>query len=132
VGVIIGAAFGKLVSSLVNDIFMPLIGLILGGTNLSGAFYALDGQKYASAADAAAAGVGTLNYGLFLQTVIDFLLMALCVFLFVKLVAKLTAKRKPRSRSAPRLCPSASRRSTRRPPAAACTSYYQKKTLSFF
>ena len=106
VGVIIGAAFGKIVSSLVNDIFMPLIGLILGGTNLSGAFYALDGQKYASAADAAAAGVGTLNYGLFLQTVIDFLLMALCVFLFVKLVAKLTAKKEaPAPAPAPRLCP---------------------------
>ncbi len=106
VGVIIGAAFGKIVSSLVNDIFMPLIGMIVGGANLSGAFYALDGQKYASIAAAAEKGVGTLNYGLFIQTVIDFLLMALCVFLFVKLIARLTAKKEaPAPAPAPRLCP---------------------------
>lgn len=107
VGVIIGAAFGKIVTSLVNDIFMPLIGLIAGNVNLSGAFYALDGKGYESAAKANELGVGTLNYGMFLQTVIDFLLMALCVFLFVKLIAKLSFKKKKEEAAAPapRLCP---------------------------
>ncbi len=106
VGVIIGAAFGKIVTSLVNDIFMPLIGLIVGNINLSGAFYALDGKHYDSIAMAAEKGVGTLNYGMFLQTVIDFLLMALCVFLFVKLIARLSYKKKEEAKPAPatRLC----------------------------
>ncbi len=108
VGVIIGAAFGKIVTSLVNDIFMPLIGLIVGGVNLSGAFYPLDGKVgvYTSIEQAVNNGVGTLNYGMFLQTVIDFLLMALCVFLFVKLMAKLSFKKKKEevAAHAPRLC----------------------------
>lgn len=106
VGVIIGAAFGKIVTSLVNDLFMPLIGLIVGSVNISGAFYALDGQPYASIEAASLAGVGTLNYGMFLQTVIDFLLMALCVFLFVKLIARLSFKKKEEAKPAPaaRLC----------------------------
>ncbi len=100
VGVIIGAAFGKIVTSLVNDIFMPLIGLIVGNVNLSGAFLALDGKVH-EAADAS-----TLNYGMFLQNIIDFLLMALCVFLFVKLFARLSLKKKKEevAAPAPRLC----------------------------
>jgi len=107
VGVIIGAAFGKIVTSLVNDIFMPVIGLIVGNVNLSGAFYALDGKVYESIAKANELGIGTLNYGMFLQTVIDFLLMALCIFLFVKLIAKLSFKKKKEEVAAPtpRLCP---------------------------
>lgn len=93
VGVMIGGAFGSIVSSLVNDIFMPLIGLLLGGFNVSGAFFALDGQAYASQEAAAAAGVGTLNYGMFVQKVIDFLIMAFCVFLVLRLMAKLMPKK---------------------------------------
>ncbi len=93
VGVMIGGAFGSIVSSLVNDIFMPLIGLLLGGFNVSGAFLALDGQLYASKEAAAAAGVGTLSYGMFLQKVIDFLIMAFCVFLVLRLMAKLMPKK---------------------------------------
>ena len=93
VGVMIGGAFGSIVSSLVNDIFMPVIGLILGGRNVSGAFLALDGQTYASKEAAAAAGVGTLNYGMFCQKIIDFLIMALCVFLVIRLMAKLMPKK---------------------------------------
>ena len=105
VGVIIGAAFGKIVTSLVNDLFMPLIGLVLGGVNVSGAFYALDGNFYASAEAAAAAGAGTLNYGLFFQAIIDFVLMALCVFLFLKLVARFGPKKKEEVPAPdPRLC----------------------------
>ena len=106
VGVIIGTAFGKIVSSLVGDIIMPLVGLIVGGIDLSGAFYALDGKSYVSIAAAAEAGAGTLNYGVFAQTVLDFLIMALCVFLFVKLIARLSLKKKEEAKPAPeaRLC----------------------------
>lgn len=105
VGVIIGAAFGKIVSSLVNDVFMPLISLVTGGVNVSGLFIQLGRWEtpFTSVDAAKAAGVSTLNYGLFLQTVIDFLLMAICVFLFVKMIAKL---KKPAPVAPPaRLCP---------------------------
>ena len=102
VGVMIGGAFGSIVSSLVNDIFMPVIGLLLGGLNVSGAFLALDGKVYATKDAAAAAGVGTLNYGMFLQKIIDFIIMAFCVFLFIRLMAKLMPK-KPAKES--RKCP---------------------------
>jgi len=99
VGVIIGAAFGKIVSSLVNDILMPLIGLIVGNVKLSGAFIALDGK-------ATEAGPGTLNYGMFLQAVIDFVLIALCVFLVLRVVLRFVAKKKEDTKPAPapRLC----------------------------
>ena len=83
---------------------MPLIGVLLGGLNLSGAFVALDGQRYASIEAAAAAGAGTLNYGAFLQSVIDFLIIAVCVFLFTKGVNKLLPK-KAEAPKKPRLCP---------------------------
>ena len=89
VGVIIGAAFGKIVSSLVSDIFMPLLGILTGSIHLTGAFFALDGQYYASQEAAAAAGVSTLNYGVFLQNVFDFLLIAMYVFIIVRYIGKL-------------------------------------------
>ena len=85
VGVMIGTAFGKITSSLVSDIFMPIIGLITGGLDFSGLFLALDGKSYPSVQAANDAGVGTLNYGAFITAVVDFVLIALCVFLFVKL-----------------------------------------------
>ena len=105
VGVIIGGAFGKIVSSLVADIFMPLIGMLTGGIDIRGAFYALDGGAYASAQAAADAGVGTLNYGVFLQNVIDFLLIALCIFLMIKLIAKVMPAKAEPPKEEPRLCP---------------------------
>lgn len=105
VGVMIGGAFGKIVSSLVSDIFMPLISLLTGTVNLGGLFYALDGNTYASVADATAAGVGVLNYGEFLNNVIDFILIALCVFLVVRLISKVMPK-KPAAPAVPtRECP---------------------------
>jgi large conductance mechanosensitive channel protein len=94
VGVIIGGAFGKIVTSLVNDIFMPFIGLLTGGKNVKGMFAILGNVDPAVAAeiksveDAAEAGVATLNYGLFIQTIIDFILVALCLFLVVKAINK--------------------------------------------
>ncbi len=106
VGVMVGGAFGKIVTSLVNDLFMPLIGLVLGGFNLSGAFLALDMNPYPSIEAAQAAGVGTMNYGVFLQTVLDFLLTALCVFFVIKLITKMRKKPEVAAPApAPRLCP---------------------------
>ncbi|HEY4951648.1 MAG TPA: large conductance mechanosensitive channel protein MscL [Candidatus Acidoferrales bacterium] len=86
VGFIIGAAFGKIVTSLVADIIMPPIGLIVGKVDFSGLFLNLSGKSYATLAEAKAAGAPTLNYGLFLNNVVDFLIVAFVVFLIVKMV----------------------------------------------
>ena len=92
IAVIIGGAFGKIVTSLVNDIFMPVIGLITGGKNVSGMFAVLgavpEGTTITSLDQAAELGVATLNYGLFIQAIIDFILVALCLFLVVKAINK--------------------------------------------
>lgn len=84
VGVIIGGAFGKIVNSLVNDIIMPLIGLVMNGVNVAGQFITLNGQQYASIEEAKKAGTGVLAYGSFLQNVIDFLIIAFVLFMVVK------------------------------------------------
>ncbi len=103
-GVMIGGAFSAIVTSLVNDLLMPLIGLITGGINLSGLFIALDLQSYPSIDAAKAAGVGTLNYGAFLQAVINFLIIAFCVFMVVKGMSRIIPK-KEEPKKAGRLCP---------------------------
>lgn len=92
VGVIIGGAFGKIVSSLVGDILMPLIGLVLGGANFSGLFFALDGGSYENIQAATDAGAGVLAYGAFIQNILDFLIIAFVIFLIVRSVNKLTEK----------------------------------------
>ncbi len=104
-GVMIGGAFSTIVNSLVNDLLMPLIGLLTGGINLSGLFVALDGQSYASIDAASAAGVGTLNYGAFIQNVINFMIIAFCVFMIVKLMSKLIPAKPEEPKKADRLCP---------------------------
>jgi large conductance mechanosensitive channel len=86
VGVIIGAAFGKIVSSLVDDILMPPIGRALGHVDFSSLFINLSDKSFDSLAAAKAAGAPTLNYGLFVNTVINFLIVAFCVFLLIQLV----------------------------------------------
>jgi len=88
VGIIIGAAFGKIVTSLVNDVIMPPIGLILGNVDFSGLFISLSGH-YETLAAAKAAAAPTLNYGMFLNTVIDFLIVAFVIFVLVKQVNRL-------------------------------------------
>jgi large conductance mechanosensitive channel len=88
VGFIIGAAFGKIVASLVADVIMPPIGLILGKVDFSSLFLNLSGKTYATLGEAKAAGAPTLNYGLFLNNVVDFLIVAIVVFLLVRLVNK--------------------------------------------
>ncbi len=92
VGVIIGASFGKIVSSMVSDILMPPIGLFLGKVDFSSLFVALNGQHYDTLALAKTAGAPTLNYGLFLNNVIDFLIVAFVVFLVVRQVNKIVPK----------------------------------------
>ena len=99
VGVIIGAAFGKIVSSLVEDVMMPPIGQLLGHVDFSGLFLSLDGKSYDSLAAAKAAHAATLNYGVFLNTVINFLIVAFCVFIVVQQVNRWT--RKPAAAAAP-------------------------------
>ncbi|RJP82814.1 MAG: large conductance mechanosensitive channel protein MscL [Candidatus Zixiibacteriota bacterium] len=95
VGIIIGAAFGKIVTSMVNDILMPPIGLILGKVDFSNLYFNLSGQDYASLAEAQAAGAPTINYGLFLNNVIDFIIVGFAIFLLIKQVNRL--KSKPRA-----------------------------------
>jgi large conductance mechanosensitive channel len=89
VGVIIGAAFGKIVASLVDDIVMPVVGLLLGKIDFSNLYINLSGGTYASLAEAKKAGAATLNYGLFINVMIDFLIIALVIFMMVKWVNKL-------------------------------------------
>jgi len=84
VGVIIGAAFGKIVTSLVDDILMPVIGLAVGKVDFSNLFVPLNGQHYASLAAAKSAGAATFNYGMFLNSVINFLIIAFSIFIIVK------------------------------------------------
>jgi large conductance mechanosensitive channel len=86
VGFILGAAFGKIVTSLVSDIIMPPIGLILGKVDFSSLFLSLSGKSYSSLAEAKAAGAATLNYGIFLNNIVDFLIVAFAVFLLVRMV----------------------------------------------
>ena len=84
VGIILGAAFGSIVNSLVNDVIMPPIGLLLGGIDFSNLFINLSGQPYPNLAAAQAAGAPTINYGIFINTIISFLIIAFVVFLLVK------------------------------------------------
>lgn len=95
IGVIIGGAFGKIVSSLVGDVLMPPIGLLLGKVDFSSLFLNLSGQDYPSLAAAKAAGAPTLNYGVFLQTVFDFVIIAFVIFLLVKQVNRLKSAPPP-------------------------------------
>lgn len=84
IGIIIGAAFGKIVSSFVADILMPPIGLLLGNLNFNDMFLTLSGDRFATLADAQANGAVTLNYGLFISAVVDFVIVAFVIFLLVR------------------------------------------------
>ena len=95
IGVILGAAFGKIVTSFVNDVLMPPIGLVIGRVDFSNLFIDLSGQHHASIAEAKAAGAATINYGLFVNNVIDFVLVAFAVFLLVRQVNRFNRKPAP-------------------------------------
>ena len=105
VGVIIGAAFGKIVSSLVDDILMPPIGKLLKGVDFSNLFIALDGNSYPDLTTAKDHSVATLNYGLFLNTVINFLIVAFCVFVIIQLVSHWVNKPAPPAPPTTKECP---------------------------
>ncbi len=89
VGIIIGAAFGRVVSSLVSDIIMPPIGLLHGKSDFTNHFINLSGHAYATLAEAKAAGAATINYGVFLNAVFDFLIVAFAVFMLIRQVNRL-------------------------------------------
>ena len=103
VGVIIGAAFGRIVSSLVSDIIMPPLGLITGQVDFSSLFVNLSSKHYNTLAEAKAAGAPTLNYGMFINNVIDFLIVAFAVFLLVRGINRLY--RKPAEAPTTQPCP---------------------------
>jgi large conductance mechanosensitive channel len=98
VGVVIGAAFGKIVTSFVEDVLMPPIGLLLGGVDFSNLFINLSGKDFPSIAAAKAAGAATLNYGIFFNNILNFLIIALAIFLLVKQVNRM---QKPAPAAAP-------------------------------
>jgi large conductance mechanosensitive channel len=101
VAVIIGAAFGKIVTSFVNDVIMPPIGLLLGNVDFSSLFVTLNGGPFASLAEARAAGAPVIAYGVFLNTILDFLLVAFAVFVMVKQINRL---RRPAAPKPTHLC----------------------------
>jgi large conductance mechanosensitive channel len=86
IGIIIGAAFGKIITSLVGDVLMPPLGLILGKVDFSNLFLNISGKSYDSLAAAKAAGAPTINYGIFLNNIIDFIIVAFAIFLLIRMV----------------------------------------------
>jgi large conductance mechanosensitive channel len=89
IGIVIGAAFGKIVTSFVNDILMPPIGLLLGMVDFANLFISLSGQHYDTLAEAQAAGAATINYGVFVNTVLDFVIVAFVIFLLVRQINRM-------------------------------------------
>jgi large conductance mechanosensitive channel len=125
VGVIIGAAFGKIVTSAVNDLIMPPIGMVLGNIDFKDFFVTLDGSTHASLEAAKAAGAPIFAYGQFLNTVVEFLIVAAAVFLLVRQINRLKAAPAPptdESRDCPFCLTRISKRATR---CASCTSQVQ-------
>ena len=123
VGIIIGAAFGKIVASRVDDILMPPIGRLLGNMDFSSFFISLNGQHYDSIAAAKAAGAATINYGLFVNAILNFVIVAFAIFLLVKQVNRLQkpapAAAAPATKDCPRCLSAIPAKATRCPQ---CTS----------
>lgn len=105
VGIMIGGAFGKIITSVVGDILMPPLGLLLGKVDFSNLFIDLSGQGFASLADAKKAGAATINYGLFVNTVIDFAILAFVLFLLIRQVNKMKAPAPAPAAPTTRPCP---------------------------
>ncbi len=93
VGVVIGGAFGKIVSSLVNDIIMPLVGLLLGNLDFANLFITLGEGSFKTLGEAKEAGVATLNYGLFINNIIDFLIIAFSIFIVIRQINRMPKKK---------------------------------------
>lgn len=107
IGIIIGGAFGKIVSSLVGDIIMPIISLLTGKIDFQNLFIALDGKTYQTLAAAQEAGVATVNYGTFISIVIDFVIIAFSIFIVMRKINDLKKKEEPAPEPAPvtKTCP---------------------------
>jgi large conductance mechanosensitive channel len=105
VGVIIGAACGKIVTSLVEDVMMPPLGQLIGKVDFSSFFLSLNGKSYASLTEAKLDHAATLNYGIFLNSMINFLIVAFCVFLVVQQVNRWTKKPAPAAAPTTKECP---------------------------
>lgn len=101
VGIIIGGAFGKIVSSLVSDIIMPPIGKLLDGVDFTNLFYTLGDVSYSTLAEATEAGAATIKYGVFINTILDFLLIALSIFFVIRWINKLKKKEEVAPEPAP-------------------------------
>ena len=130
VGVIIGAAFGRIVTSLVSDVIMPPIGMVIGGLDFSNLFVSLNGVSYPSLAAAQAAGAPTINYGRFANSVLEFLIVAFVIFMLVRQINRLKtpapAAAKDDSRDCPYCVSRIPRKATRCPH---CTSEVALATL---
>jgi len=106
IGVIIGGAFGKIITSLINDVIMPPIGMLLGQVNFADLFLDLSGKGYPSLAAAQEAGAATINYGLFLNTILDFIVVALVIFLLVRQINRMQKQEKtPPATPTTKKCP---------------------------
>ncbi|MCX6645811.1 MAG: large-conductance mechanosensitive channel protein MscL [bacterium] len=106
IGIIIGGAFGKIISSLVADIVMPPIGKLIGGIDFTNLYINLSGQTFASLADAQAAGAPTINYGMFINNILDFIIVALVIFFIIRAVNKFKkAEEAPQAAPTTKACP---------------------------
>lgn len=121
VGLVLGAAFGAVVTSFVKDILMPPIGLLFGGVDFTNLFISLNGERYPTLAAAQAAGAPTINYGLFINTVIGFIIVAFAIFLVVRQVNRMR-REAPTTRDCPYCFSKVPLRATRCPN---CTSALQ-------
>jgi len=95
IGIILGGAFGKIVSSFVADVLMPPLGLFLGGMDFAGLFVDLSGKGYTTLAEAKAANAPTINYGLFINSIIDFIIIAFAIFLVVRAINRFKKAEEP-------------------------------------
>lgn len=105
IGIIIGAAFGKIITILVSEVLMPPLGLLLGNVDFSNLFINLSKESYSSLAAAKAAGAPTINYGLFLNSIIDFIIVAFAIFFLVKQINRFKAKPAPAAAPSTKECP---------------------------
>ena len=130
IGVIIGGAFGKIITSLVEDIIMPPIGLLIGKVDFTELYINLSGKDYGSLAEAKEAGAATINYGLFINNVMNFLIIAFCIFIVIRQVNKFT-KRKEEAPVTTKECPACFSaiplKATR---CSACTSYLEEAAVT--
>ncbi len=101
VGVVVGASFGKIVTSLVNDVIMPPLGLLLGGIDFSAYYLNLSGGTYATLAEAQEAGAATINYGLFINTIMQFVIVAFAIFIVIKQINRMNRKEEAKPAAPP-------------------------------